>query len=550
MKHQTQLTALNCIEIEALSQEIDQMLQKDASQHIGLRVIDVAIRKAEFPVDFPYSEPGRAAKKPEKGEFVRGEISILLQNPVRREKQFLFTLHLDQAELGFPYFEFQPVSHFASARGTTLTPLFLWLEKNLTQYFLTKIESIPGERFIIATFSPPAKAQEKVVLHLCFQLIPAKPRIFVIGDPFGENASVVASSHPDITPDLIPIAAPEWRKKYKLRAEFLLKTSDSEKDLLATWSAGLQQMRVQKQKEALSQNLSKKIESAYQAIQEKIKSLKTTLAQANAEPPWRDWGKLLTHSLYTKPQMDLATKSYRLPDPLDESEIVIPGDPQLTPTEQVAHFFHLQKRKDRRLLEANSRLEHLLKILEVAERYRNLNLENIEESQRVEILDWARPWQKGTKGLGNAFKEKGKHPSNKSTEKHSDKLGKAFLSSENLEIWVGRNKKENAFVTFKLAKGNDLWMHVKGRPSAHLVIRLPKGRTASLDSLLEAAQLLLHYSNGKKWGKVEVDYTFRKYVLHLPGKDPAQVRYSQNKSIVVQWDESCLAQILGRSLHD
>ncbi len=125
--------------------------------------------------------------------------------------------------------------------------------------------------------------------------------------------------------------------------------------------------------------------------------------------------------------------------------------------------------------------------------------------------------------------------------------GKSFRSAEGLPIWVGRSSEENLELTFQAAKGNDLWFHVRGKPGAHVVIALhtqgSKKTSASLSSLLDAAQLALYYSGGEHWGKTEVDYTHRKYVKKI--KKSKEVSYSQNKTLICSCDPTRMKELLG-----
>jgi hypothetical protein len=121
--------------------------------------------------------------------------------------------------------------------------------------------------------------------------------------------------------------------------------------------------------------------------------------------------------------------------------------------------------------------------------------------------------------------------------------GKTFFSKEGLPILVGRNKTENLELTFKVARGNDLWMHVRGRPGAHVVIPLNPGKTASLETLLDAATLTLFYSGGEKWGKTEVDYTFKKHVKRI--KDSTEASYTHNKTLVLSVEPARMKRLMG-----
>src|SRR5262249_31310668 len=123
--------------------------------------------------------------------------------------------------------------------------------------------------------------------------------------------------------------------------------------------------------------------------------------------------------------------------------------------------------------------------------------------------------------LGISLEEEGL-PGAKKPKKEDKKWGelaqkgvRRFQSKDGLAIWVGRNHKENEQLVIRLARGNDLWMHLKGRPGAHVVIQIPGGKSPSLETLLDAATLTAYYSGVSDKEKVEIDYTFRKYVKRV-----------------------------------
>ncbi|HLQ36408.1 MAG TPA: NFACT RNA binding domain-containing protein, partial [Planctomycetota bacterium] len=65
-----------------------------------------------------------------------------------------------------------------------------------------------------------------------------------------------------------------------------------------------------------------------------------------------------------------------------------------------------------------------------------------------------------------------------------------FVSAEGYPILVGRSNEQNDRLTLRTAKGNDLWLHVGGgRAGSHVIVRLPKDKTASLETLLDAGTL-------------------------------------------------------------
>ncbi|MCB0190239.1 MAG: NFACT family protein, partial [Caldilineaceae bacterium] len=68
-----------------------------------------------------------------------------------------------------------------------------------------------------------------------------------------------------------------------------------------------------------------------------------------------------------------------------------------------------------------------------------------------------------------------------------------YYSTEGFQIVVGRNARQNEKVTFDIAKGEDLWLHARGAPGAHVVIR-SGGQQVSAETIRMAAQLAAYHS--------------------------------------------------------
>lgn len=79
-------------------------------------------------------------------------------------------------------------------------------------------------------------------------------------------------------------------------------------------------------------------------------------------------------------------------------------------------------------------------------------------------------------------------------------------------IYVGRSPRENAEVTFRIARPDDLWFHARGIPGSHVVLQPPPGGDAPDEDLAAAADLAAAHSKAKHAARVEIDYTERKYV--------------------------------------
>ncbi len=113
-----------------------------------------------------------------------------------------------------------------------------------------------------------------------------------------------------------------------------------------------------------------------------------------------------------------------------------------------------------------------------------------------------------------------------------------FRSAQGYEIVVGRNAGQNEQITFKLAQAEDLWLHARGVPGAHVIVR-SSGRTVDPATVQAAAQLAAYHSDAKGERAAAVIVTERKWVQRAPGGHPGQVIVRQERVVVVQgaWPE-------------
>jgi predicted ribosome quality control (RQC) complex YloA/Tae2 family protein len=108
-----------------------------------------------------------------------------------------------------------------------------------------------------------------------------------------------------------------------------------------------------------------------------------------------------------------------------------------------------------------------------------------------------------------------------------------YRTGHGSRIYVGRTPLENAEVTFRLARPNDLWFHVQNQPGAHVVLQHDGKAQPPEEDILTAAALAALHSKAKNSPKVTVDYTMRKHVRKRPAAAPGLVFYTNPKSVRV-----------------
>ncbi len=129
-----------------------------------------------------------------------------------------------------------------------------------------------------------------------------------------------------------------------------------------------------------------------------------------------------------------------------------------------------------------------------------------------------------------------KEPVAKRQQKRAETLTgtRSFVSSDGFEILVGKKAKDNDFLTFRIAKSLDTWMHAADYPGSHVVIRNPNRKEIPHRTLVEAAQLAAFYSQGKSQPKAAVHYTQKKFVNKPKGSAPGLVSLASFKTVLVE----------------
>jgi predicted ribosome quality control (RQC) complex YloA/Tae2 family protein len=117
-----------------------------------------------------------------------------------------------------------------------------------------------------------------------------------------------------------------------------------------------------------------------------------------------------------------------------------------------------------------------------------------------------------------------------------------LVSSDGLPLLVGKNNRQNEFVTFQAAHAGDWWLHTQGIPGAHVVIRTSD--EVPTRSLHEAATLAAWFSQARESSRVPVVYTRRRHVKKPRGARPGMVIYEQERTLFVTPDPAVVDTLL------
>src|SRR5262245_28222795 len=271
-------------------------------------------------------------------------------------------------------------------------------------------------------------------------------------------------------------------------------------------------------------------------LHRRIEAWHEDLAKAEKYKAYARYGELIKANLGTirKGQTDVTVVDY-----FDETlpNLTIPLDPTKTPQGNMDDYF----RKHRKHLAAERELRP--RIEEGQKELAALRQEMTAIEQGIwQPLDTPQP-----KGRERALSRTGGR-----RDRQEPRQGpfRRFISSDGLAIYVGRNARENDELTFGLAKSDDLWLHARGTPGSHVVVRLEKGSEPPPETIRDAATLALLYSDLKKSCKGDVIYTRRKWVKKAKGQAPGAVIVTQEKSLHVNLDKKRLDALKARSAHE
>ena len=262
-------------------------------------------------------------------------------------------------------------------------------------------------------------------------------------------------------------------------------------------------------------------------------STERTLQEVARADTYRESGELLLANLH---QVTPGATETRVPDYYapELAERAIALDPKLSAQENAEAYFRLaRKARDsqetalERGMQAEQALHALHRAQQEIERVREARTESDAALRQIEA----------------SLRKEGLLSETPSAESRSaDASGPDFqghkirrvLTPEGYEIYYGETATANDYLTTRLASPNDLWLHVRAAPSAHVVIRTHGKPEAVPSSVLQRAALLCAQHSGQKHSSlVPVDYTLKKYVRKPRGAPAGTVQIQQEKTLHV-----------------
>lgn len=280
------------------------------------------------------------------------------------------------------------------------------------------------------------------------------------------------------------------------------------------------------QRRQLYQGLKKKLKQELEkAKKKKVRQLKELEHTENAEH-FRKWGELILAQMSSIPTR---AEEVTVTDLYSGDPVTIPLDPRIPAPANAQRYFqkyHKYKKSkhkiEARLRQTENEIVYLESVLFNMEKADMTVLEEIRE----ELREAGYLTEPGSPT--NAFPQR----------KVSQPL--KFVSSEGYTFYVGRNNRQNDYLTLKKARKKDTWLHAKDIPGAHVVI---EGENPPPQTIKEAAIVAAYYSKGSNSSNVPVDYTLIRHVRKPPKARAGMVIYNHHRTIYVTPEQGLINRL-------
>ncbi|WP_110929362.1 Rqc2 family fibronectin-binding protein [Bacillus massiliglaciei] len=285
--------------------------------------------------------------------------------------------------------------------------------------------------------------------------------------------------------------------------------------------------RVKQQAHDLERLISNEIDKQVK----KLRKLEETLEYSEQSDTFQLYGELLTANMHLmkKGMKEITVFNYYDPN---QAQVTISLNPLKTPSENAQKYFsRYQKAKNavgavKEQIEISK--EELAYFETLQQQIQSASPKDIEE-MREELQEEGYIKKRQKKGM--------KKPANAKPQLET------YYSTDGDLIFVGKNNKQNDYLTNKFARRDEIWLHTKDIPGSHVVIRNEK---PSENTIKEAAVLAAYFSKAKNSSSVPVDFTKVRNVKKPSGAKPGFVIYEQQQTVYVTPDADKVIQMMNQ----
>ena len=281
-------------------------------------------------------------------------------------------------------------------------------------------------------------------------------------------------------------------------------------------------------------------------IKERISTIDLKIADCINAEKYRLYGELITSNLYRipdYPQAEVTLENYYD----DNNLITIPLDEKFSPSKNAKNFF----KKYRKLQNTIAIVKKQKELSEAELSYLESIVYELEEVSTIEDIDNIYSeicdnliFGKNANTVNNhVYNSQSKIINSKSSKQSNASNMPEKRDIDGYTVYIGKNNKQNDYLTCRLAQNSDIWFHTKDIHGSHVVLKTDSLHSSSENSsasctfnipdsvLYKCASIAAYYSKARMSQNVPVDYTLIKYVKKPNGAKPGMVIYTNNKTL-------------------
>lgn len=276
----------------------------------------------------------------------------------------------------------------------------------------------------------------------------------------------------------------------------------------------------------------KMILESLKKYKKRLSNIDEKLSSCEDMEKYQLYGELLTANLYQIPNENL--KEITLDNYYNGQKITIPLDDRYSPASNAKRFFKKYHKLKNTLAIVSVQKEETLQELNYIESivYELENCSCLEEvseifeeiSEHVIFKERIEPYKSS---------KKAKVKKSSLTKNKTVSFNPLKYTINGYTLLVGRNNKENDYLSLKYAKKSDLWLHTKDIHGSHAILQLPQNQVPDDTVLIRCAEITAFHSKAKNSSNVPVDICEVRFVKKPKGAKPGMVIYSNHKTLFV-----------------
>lgn len=274
-------------------------------------------------------------------------------------------------------------------------------------------------------------------------------------------------------------------------------------------------------------NILKILSNSLKKYNKRLENINHKLEECSNMETYQLYGELITSNLYRIPNKN--TDYIELENYYDYNNLIqIPLDNTISPANNAKKYFKKYHKLKNTLSIATEQKKETKKELDYIESI----LYELEASKTIQDVD-AIYIEIQDNLLKISSKANSKTNTKKKEKNTLNSISPIEYEINGYKVLVGKNNKQNDYLTFKIAEKTDLWFHTKDIHGSHVILKTNRNKTIDQDTLQKCAKLATEHSKAKNSSNTPVDYTFVQYVKKPSGAKPGKVIYTNQKTIYV-----------------